>query len=440
MEMTKTLELGIALLDVVRVMCTNKKFFPLLRPQGTHMDAKLGKQKSIAKFIQDMMTQAKMLLQTDTNSDSKEDSESSKLLNFAEAIGHVGSTIKTQAKAYMKEQERYARLLAAALEQTSEEAADSKEEKQELTTEAKEVLEKKQKATADQQELDDYLVTSQFRTGELVDPSIKLRHIFFNDFTSNQSSDAKRMMRIRQEMATLSTNMPPGIFITFDKQRFDVLRCMIIGAEGTPYANGCFLFDMYIPPSYPQVPPKCKIITTGKGAFRFNPNLYTNGKVCLSLLGTWQGPGWDPQMSTMLQVFLSIQAMIMCADPIANEPGWESKVGTPKGQRYNLSIQHACMLYAMKWHLAEPPYGFEQVVQSHFYLRKEAILKQIDEWKALSEQPCSASMSCNYGSEDVVTAETVDTTVETLKEMLTKLEKPILPEDSDSSDSDSDSD
>merc|ERR1712146_429487 len=131
--------------------------------------------------------------------------------------------------------------------------------------------------------------------------------------------------------------MPPGIFITFDEKRFDVLRCMIIGADGTPYSNGCFLFDMYIPPSYPQVPPKCKIITTGKGTFRFNPNLYTNGKVCLSLLGTWQGPGWDPQMSTMLQVFLSIQAMIMCNEPIANEPGWEKKIGTDKGKMYNRS-------------------------------------------------------------------------------------------------------
>lgn len=26
------------------------------------------------------------------------------------------------------------------------------------------------------------------------------------------------------------------------------------------------------------------------------------GKVCLSLLGTWSGPGWDPKTSTLLQV------------------------------------------------------------------------------------------------------------------------------------------
>ena len=42
---------------------------------------------------------------------------------------------------------------------------------------------------------------------------------------------------------------------------------------------------------------------------RFNPNLYADGKVCLSLLGTWHGGDatekWDPLRSTLLQVSVS---------------------------------------------------------------------------------------------------------------------------------------
>lgn len=34
---------------------------------------------------------------------------------------------------------------------------------------------------------------------------------------------------------------------------------------------------------------------------------YNNGKVCLSLLGTWAGPSWQPGQSTLLQVLVSIQ-------------------------------------------------------------------------------------------------------------------------------------
>ena len=43
--------------------------------------------------------------------------------------------------------------------------------------------------------------------------------------------------------------------------------------------------------------------TTGNGTVRFNPNLYHCGKVCLSLLGTWegaQGEQWN-ETSTILQ-------------------------------------------------------------------------------------------------------------------------------------------
>jgi len=49
------------------------------------------------------------------------------------------------------------------------------------------------------------------------------------------------------------------------------------------------------------------------GAGDVNPNLYANGKVCLSLLGTWKGNHavemWDPVKSNLLQVILSIQGM-----------------------------------------------------------------------------------------------------------------------------------
>ena len=67
---------------------------------------------------------------------------------------------------------------------------------------------------------------------------------------------------------------------------------------------------------------------------RFNPNLYNTGKVCLSLLGTWRGGArseeWSPS-STMLQVLVSIQALIFVEKPYYNEPGVEAQMGTPEG-------------------------------------------------------------------------------------------------------------
>lgn len=81
------------------------------------------------------------------------------------------------------------------------------------------------------------------------------------------------------------------------------MKILIAGAEGTPYANGLFEYHLILLFDYPNSPPKCNLETTGNGDVRFNPNLYSCGKVCLSLLGTWWGnasENWDPKISNLL--------------------------------------------------------------------------------------------------------------------------------------------
>jgi len=51
------------------------------------------------------------------------------------------------------------------------------------------------------------------------------------------------------------------------------------GPAGTPYFGGLFLFDVFFPEAYPSVPPLVQLVTTGGGTVRFNPNLYSDGKV-----------------------------------------------------------------------------------------------------------------------------------------------------------------
>ncbi|KAE8731760.1 putative ubiquitin-conjugating enzyme E2 26 [Hibiscus syriacus] len=157
----------------------------------------------------------------------------------------------------------------------------------------------------------------------------------------------------------------------------DLLRAVIIGAEGTPYHDGLFFFDVFFPASYPKGPPH---VYYHSGGLRLNPNLYGCGKVCLSLLNTWSGDKnekWIPGMSTMLQVLVSIQALILNQDPYFNEPGWAHHRGTQQGellsQQYNedtfiLSLK--TMVYSMR----RPPKHFENFVVGHFYRRGQNIL------------------------------------------------------------------
>lgn len=190
-------------------------------------------------------------------------------------------------------------------------------------------------------------------------------------------------------MATsLPLNLNSSVFVRADEERIDMMKALIVGPKDTPYALGCFFFDVYFPPSYPNDPPLVNLQTTGNGTVRFNPNLYNCGKVCLSLLGTWHGDNqtskWNPSTSSIYQVLVSIQALILVEHPYFNEPAYEAQRGTREGDfrtsEYNENIRLATIRFAMIDVLQHPPHGFEQVVAIHFKLQKLRILKQVAQW------------------------------------------------------------
>lgn len=54
------------------------------------------------------------------------------------------------------------------------------------------------------------------------------------------------------------------------------------------------------------------------------PNVGPGGSICLSLLNTWKGDKnecWLPRFSTILQVLVSIQGLVLTANPFSNAPG-----------------------------------------------------------------------------------------------------------------------
>jgi len=206
----------------------------------------------------------------------------------------------------------------------------------------------------------------------------------------------KRSLAIAKELAVLTTNLPiawgSSIFLRVDETRVDVIKALITGPEGTPYHNGCYLFDIFLGPNYNTSPPSVKYMTTNGGKFRFNPNLYAEGKVCLSLLGTWSGPGWVAGRSTLLQVLISIQSMILCDEPYLNEPGWASGAGTPASQAYSANVRRMVVHTAMIGNLKNPPEPFRDIILTHFRLKAKSIVKQLDDWLTLDDgQPVNGS-------------------------------------------------
>jgi ubiquitin-conjugating enzyme E2 O len=173
------------------------------------------------------------------------------------------------------------------------------------------------------------------------------------------------MRRAGIEWKQMSSGLPAGVTVQVYEGRMNLLRAAIEGPADTPYEGGLFVFDIYLPPSYPAAPPKAYYWAYGK---YINPNLYECGKVCLSLLGTWSGPGWEKDTSTLLQLFVSIQGLILIEAPYCNEPGQQRDGGTEQSMQYNRMVQ-AGVVDNMTKMIAAPPIGLSTVV-SNFVARE----------------------------------------------------------------------
>ncbi|XP_059413732.1 ubiquitin-conjugating enzyme E2 Z [Carassius carassius] len=161
----------------------------------------------------------------------------------------------------------------------------------------------------------------------------------------NEKASQQCILRIKRDIMSIYKEPPPGMFVVPDPHDMTKIHALITGPFDTPYEGGFFLFLFRCPPDYPIHPPRVKLITTGHNTVRFNPNFYRNGKVCLSILGTWTGPAWSPAQS-ISSVLISIQSL-MTENPYHNEPGFEQERHPGDSKNYNECIRHETMRVAV---------------------------------------------------------------------------------------------
>ncbi|TVU48878.1 hypothetical protein EJB05_00159, partial [Eragrostis curvula] len=205
-------------------------------------------------------------------------------------------------------------------------------------------------------------------------------HHYLNNMAEQGArGGTKWIKRVQKEWKILEDSIPDTMYVRAFEDRMDLLRVAMVGASGTPYQDGLFFFDLQLPPSsYPESPPLVNYRSFG---LRLNPNLYESGTVCLSLLDTFGGEGaelWSPTTSTVLQVVVSIQGLVLTSQPYYNEAGYATQVGTPQGRRNELPYNENAYLLTLRTMLhllRRPPAGFEAYVREHFCRRGRHVLR-----------------------------------------------------------------
>jgi ubiquitin-protein ligase len=164
-----------------------------------------------------------------------------------------------------------------------------------------------------------------------------------NSNTSSYSFDTKSRLykRVTKEIHDLHNDKnelsKESIYSSFTDNNGEISGIFTIeGVDHTPYEGGIYLFFIKIVNEYPFKPPYIKFLTSmldpNPKNVRFNPNLYTKrmdeGKVCLSILGTFTGPSWSPSM-TLTTIAVNIRSLFI-ERPILNEPGHERDYDDPE--------------------------------------------------------------------------------------------------------------
>ena len=138
-------------------------------------------------------------------------------------------------------------------------------------------------------------------------------------FALSRPLTAELMRRIMKEHKIMQSSLPDGIFVRTWESRLDLLRVLIVGPFDTPYEFAPFVVDFHFGLRFPTFSPDAFFHSWTGGSGRINPNLYEDGKICLSLLGTWdadeRNEEWSSRNSTVLQILVSLMGLVLVKEP-----------------------------------------------------------------------------------------------------------------------------
>ncbi|PWA58652.1 ubiquitin-conjugating enzyme/RWD-like protein [Artemisia annua] len=206
------------------------------------------------------------------------------------------------------------------------------------------------------------------------------RFSMFNPSMNHQASVSPEGWadRIEEEWRILEKDLPDTIFVRVFKPKMDLLSAVIVGPKGTPYHDGLYFFDVFIPRSYPECPP---LLWYHSGGLDINPNLLPGGGVKLSLpkingQGIEVDKMWVPGSSNLLKLLVSVKDQFFIPNPLRNN------VAYARGD--SVRTKQSCLLYnentllkslkTMVYIMNKQPKNFEDFVVGHFHSRVLDIL------------------------------------------------------------------
>jgi ubiquitin-conjugating enzyme E2 Z len=179
-----------------------------------------------------------------------------------------------------------------------------------------------------------------------------------------------------------------GIYYKHDDTNLLLGYAYICGPKDSIYFGGNYFYKINFPHDYPHRPPKLTFMNKD-GKTRFHPNMYKNGKICLSILNTWKGDQWTGCQS-IRSILLTIVS-ILDNNPLLHEPGF-TRIHRDC-ERYNKIIRYKNFDFSINKMMLNKVTDivfytdlFKEEIQFQFNKNKEDLTQIVGEMKDITTE------------------------------------------------------
>jgi len=139
---------------------------------------------------------------------------------------------------------------------------------------------------------------------------------------SNKDSAQYGKLLLARQLKELQKNSDGFSVGLVDDSNLYEWQIIVEGPNDTPYQGGYFQATLSFPPEFPSKPPTMRFMTPGF----WHPNVYKDGKVCISILHEAKEDQFNEQESIdeKWRPILSIEAVIVSVMSMLSEPNFES--------------------------------------------------------------------------------------------------------------------
>ena len=221
--------------------------------------------------------------------------------------------------------------------------------------------------------------------------------------------------RLAGDLRLLTKSAGNGIEFDFinDDTRPTDFSVVIYGPKDSCFEDCILFFKINLSDNYPIKPPVFTFMTPIYK--RFHPNLYADGKVCLTILNTWHDStvsGWTS--ATTLEAVLTTIRSMLDDNPLAQEPSQNYKLTDKKAMDYHIAAKYYALQNTFSYFLNDNviPKDLKDKTDIYFLKNIESYKKTIDLLKKYE------NMTINYFHGNIC----IDTNVlETLLDKVIKI-------------------